>query len=128
MTKIVLRGSWQKRSVWHMKPSLHVCWDMNILPFGFLEKFPGSCWIRVNQSSKYCKKTFSSHENPGSSTLENGRSDGWRSNLWEFMSWYSLYQKTYSSKYKVLQFQQIRVLHILTKLYWQWNLIFVQLV
>ena len=54
---------------------------MNILPFAFLEKFPGHCSMDANQSSKYCKKTFQSHENRGSATLENGRSDGLSSNL-----------------------------------------------
>ena len=43
---------------------------MNILSFAFPEKFPGRCSMDVNQSSKYCKKTFQSHENHGSSTLE----------------------------------------------------------
>ena len=54
---------------------------MNILPFAVLEKFPGRCSIDVNRSSKYCKKTFQSHENCGSPTSENCRSDGLSSNL-----------------------------------------------
>ena len=58
-----------------LNPS-YICWDMNILPFAFVEKFPGRCSRDANQSSKYCNKTFQSHENRGSSTLENGRSDG----------------------------------------------------
>ena len=49
---------------------------MNVLPFAFLEKFLGRCSVDANQSSKYWKKTFRRHENRGSSTLENGRSDG----------------------------------------------------
>ena len=71
---------------------------MNILPFAFLEKFPGRCSMDANQSSKYCKKTFRSHENRGSSTLENGRSDGLSSNLWEFMSLIFIMSKNISIK------------------------------
>ena len=48
---------------------------MNILPFGFQERFFGRCSFHANQSSKYCKKKFRRHENPGSTTLENGRSN-----------------------------------------------------
>ena len=71
---------------------------MNILPFAFLEKFPGRCSMDANQSSKYCKKTFRSHENRGSSTLENGESDGFSSNLWEFMSLIFIISKNMSIK------------------------------
>ena len=71
---------------------------MNILPFAFLEKFPGRCSMDANQSSKYCKKTFRSHENRGSSTLENGRSDGLSSNLWKFMSLIFIMSKNISIK------------------------------
>ena len=60
---------------------LHVCWNMNILPFAFQEKFSGRCSMGDNQSSKYCKKIFRSHKNRESSTLENGRSDRLSSNL-----------------------------------------------
>ena len=49
---------------------------MNILLFAFLEKFPGRCLMdATNQSSKYFKNTFQSHENRGSSTLEYGTSE-----------------------------------------------------
>ena len=71
---------------------------MNILPFAFLEKFPGHCSMNASQSSKYCRKTFRSHENRGSSTLENGRSDGLSSNLWEFMSLIFIISKIISIK------------------------------
>ena len=68
-----------------LNPS-YVCWDINILPFAFLEKFPRRCSTDVSQSSKYCKKTFRSYKNRGSSSLENGRGNGLSSNLLEFMS------------------------------------------
>ena len=71
---------------------------MNILPLAFLEKFPGRYSVDTNQSSKYCKKTFRSHENRGTSTLENGRSDGLSSNLCEFMSLISILLKNISIK------------------------------
>ena len=92
---------------------------MNVLPFAFLEKFLGRCSMDVNQSSKYCKKTFRRHENGGSSTLENGRSDGLSSNLWKFMSLIFIISKTYPLKNKILQFLQLRVVHTLTKV---WNI------
>ena len=52
----------------------------------------------ANQSSKYCKKTSRIHENRGSSTLENGRSDGLSSNLWECMSLIFIISKNISIK------------------------------
>ena len=63
-----------------LNPS-YVCWDMNTLSFASPEKFPGRCSMDAKESSKYYKKTFRSHENRGSSTLENGKSDGLGSNL-----------------------------------------------
>ena len=71
---------------------------MKILPFAFLEKFPGRCSMDANQSSNYCKETFRSHKNHGSSTLENGRSDDLSSNLWEFMSPIFIISKNISIK------------------------------
>ena len=29
---------------------LYVCWDMNILPFAFLENFIGRCSVDINQN------------------------------------------------------------------------------
>ena len=52
-----------------------------VLPVAFLEKYPGHCSMDVNQLSKYLKKTFESHENCESSTLENDRSDDARPHL-----------------------------------------------
>ena len=52
----------------------------------------------ANQSSKYYKKTLRSHENHGSSALENGRSHGLSSNLWEFMSLIFFISKNISIK------------------------------
>ena len=71
---------------------------MKILPFAFLEKFPGRWSMDANQSSNYCKETFRSHKNHGSSTLENGRSDDLSSNLWEFMSPIFIISKNISIK------------------------------
>ena len=49
---------------------------MNIVPFAFFERFFESCSMDVNQCSKYCKKTFRSHEN-----YKNDRSDQIDENL-----------------------------------------------
>ena len=59
------------------------CSDRNILPFAFLEKLFDIeyCSMDVNQLSKYYKEAFQIHEDYGSSTLENGRSDNVRPNL-----------------------------------------------
>ena len=56
--------------------SSYVCWDMNIVPFAFFERFFESCSMDVNQCSKYCKKKFRSHEN-----YKNDRSDQIDENL-----------------------------------------------
>ena len=71
---------------------------MKILPFAFLEKFPECCLTDARQSSKYYKKTFRSHKNRGSSTFENGKSDGLSSNLREFMSLMFIISKKISIK------------------------------
>ena len=99
----------------------YVYWDINILHFAFPEKFPGRCSVDVKQYSKYCKKTFRSHENRGLSTLENGRSDGLSSNLGEVLSLIFIILKNISIKEQNFGGQR-RVVHISTKLYQQWKL------
>ena len=55
----------------------YVCWDLNVLPFAFLEKLLGRFSMDVNKSSEYYKTTFRSHENHENHrlTLENCKSD-----------------------------------------------------
>ena len=59
---------------------------IKILFFSFLEKLLSLCSMEALQSSKYCKKTFLSHENRGSSMEVNGIGDGLHWNSWGWMS------------------------------------------
>ena len=70
----------------------YMCCEINILFFAFLEKLPSRCSMEphiyaVKQPFyflhflKYCRNTFRSQENLGSSIEENGMREGFISNL-----------------------------------------------
>ena len=99
MTKIVLRWVLVKTYLQDIWNHHFICFmGYENFPFRISRKFIGSCSMDVNQSLKYFKKTFRSHENRRSWTLENGRSDSLRSNLWEFMSLIFIISKNISIK------------------------------